>query len=67
MAQDYTVEQLNHGRKVIDFMRWDNVAFTISFLLLVASIAIISVKGFNGIRFLLEERLLRSISVNRPI
>ncbi|MRG21944.1 protein translocase subunit SecF, partial [Escherichia coli] len=26
---------------------WDNVAFTISFLLLVASIAIISVKGFN--------------------
>ena len=33
MAQDYTVEQLNHGRKVIDFMRWDNVAFTISFLL----------------------------------
>ena len=47
MAQDYTVEQLNHGRKVIDFMRWDNVAFTISFLLLVASIAIISVKGFN--------------------
>ena len=46
MAQDYTVEQLNHGRKVIDFMRWDNVAFTISFLLLVASIAIISVKGF---------------------
>ncbi|MFN6882794.1 protein translocase subunit SecF, partial [Proteus mirabilis] len=37
VAQDYTVEQLNHGRKVIDFMRWDNVAFTISFLLLVAS------------------------------
>ena len=47
MAQDYTVEQLNHGRRVIDFMRWDNVAFSISFLLLVASIAIISVKGFN--------------------
>jgi preprotein translocase subunit SecF len=47
VAQDYTVEQLNHGRRVIDFMRWDNVAFSISFLLLVASIAIISVKGFN--------------------
>ncbi|MDU1747981.1 MAG: hypothetical protein E6818_21700, partial [Klebsiella aerogenes] len=23
MAQEYTVEQLNHGRKVWDFMRWD--------------------------------------------
>ncbi|GAA0344724.1 MAG: protein translocase subunit SecF [Morganella sp. (in: enterobacteria)] len=47
MAQDYTVEQLNHGRRVYDFMRWDNVAFTISALLLIASIAIIGVKGFN--------------------
>ena len=47
MAQDYTVEQLNHGRRVYDFMRWDNVAFTISALLLIASVAIIGVKGFN--------------------
>ncbi|WP_413494850.1 protein translocase subunit SecF [Morganella psychrotolerans] len=47
MAQDYTVEQLNHGRRVYDFMRWDNVAFTISALLLLASVAIIGVKGFN--------------------
>lgn len=47
MAQDYTVEQLNYGRKVIDFMRWDTVAFTISGLLLLASIAIIGVRGFN--------------------
>ncbi|MEQ4913754.1 protein translocase subunit SecF [Morganella morganii] len=47
MAQDYTVEQLNHGRRVYDFMRWDNVAFTISVLLLIASVAIIGVKGFN--------------------
>ena len=23
VAQEYTVEQLNHGRKVWDFMRWD--------------------------------------------
>lgn len=23
VAQEYTVEQLNHGRKVHDFMRWD--------------------------------------------
>ncbi|EML9902659.1 protein translocase subunit SecF [Morganella morganii] len=47
MAQDYTVEQLNHGRRVYDFMRWDNVAFIISALLLIASVAIIGVKGFN--------------------
>lgn len=47
MAQDYTVEQLNHGRRVYDFMHWDNVAFTISALLLIASVAIIGVKGFN--------------------
>lgn len=45
--QQYTVEQLNYGRKVIDFMRWDNVAFMISGLLLVASIAIMGVRGFN--------------------
>jgi hypothetical protein len=30
VAQDYTVEQLNYGRKVYDFMRWDYVAFGIS-------------------------------------
>jgi len=27
VAQEYTVEQLNYGRKVYDFMRWDKVAF----------------------------------------
>lgn len=47
MARDYTVEQLNYGRKVYDFMRWDNLAFGISLLLLVASIAIMSTRGFN--------------------
>ncbi|AHG21418.1 preprotein translocase subunit SecF [Chania multitudinisentens RB-25] len=47
MAQDYTVEQLNYGRKVYDFMRWDYVAFSVSLLLLIASIAIMSVRGFN--------------------
>lgn len=45
--QQYTVEQLNYGRKVIDFMRWDNLAFAISGLLLIISIAIIGVRGFN--------------------
>ncbi len=47
MAQDYSVEQLNYGRKVYDFMRWDNVAFGISIVLLIASFVIISIKGFN--------------------
>ncbi|ELX8379244.1 protein translocase subunit SecF [Providencia vermicola] len=47
MAQDYTVEQLNYGRKVYDFMRWDNVAFGISIVLLIASFVVIGVKGFN--------------------
>ncbi|MDI7507086.1 protein translocase subunit SecF, partial [Cronobacter dublinensis] len=47
MAQEYTVEQLNHGRKVYDFMRWDYWAFAISGLLLVASIVVMGVRGFN--------------------
>lgn len=47
MAQEYTVEQLNHGRKVHDFMRWDYWAFGISGFLLILSVVIIGVKGFN--------------------
>lgn len=47
MAQDYTVEQLNHGRKVWDFMRWDNWAFIISGALLILSIVVMGVRGFN--------------------
>ncbi|WNN45349.1 MULTISPECIES: protein translocase subunit SecF [Winslowiella] len=47
MAQDYSVEQLNYGRKVHDFMRWDKLAFTISGLLLVAAVIIMGVRGFN--------------------
>lgn len=47
MAQDYTVEQLNHGRKVYDFMRWDYWAFGISGILLIAAIIIMGVRGFN--------------------
>ena len=47
MAQDYSVEQLNYGRKVHDFMRWDKLAFTLSGLLLIASFAIMGLKGFN--------------------
>ncbi|WP_437608790.1 protein translocase subunit SecF [Erwinia sp. V71] len=47
MAQEYSIEQLNHGRKVVDFMRWDTLAFIISGLLIMASVAIVAVKGFN--------------------
>uniref|UniRef100_A0A3B0M1K9 Protein-export membrane protein SecF n=1 Tax=Arsenophonus endosymbiont of Trialeurodes vaporariorum TaxID=235567 RepID=A0A3B0M1K9_9GAMM len=47
MAQDYTVEQLNHGRKVIDFMRWDYLAFVISIALFILSVTVISLKGLN--------------------
>lgn len=47
MAQEYTVEQLNHGRKVWDFMRWDYWAFGISGFLLIAAIVVMGVRGFN--------------------
>lgn len=47
MAQDYQVEQLNHGRRVYDFMRWDYLAFSLSGLLLLVSVVIIGFKGFN--------------------
>ncbi|WP_039907288.1 MULTISPECIES: protein translocase subunit SecF [Candidatus Regiella] len=47
MAQNYTVEQLNYGRKVYDFMRWDSIAFGVSLLLLVAAILVMSTRGFN--------------------
>ncbi|MFS1537526.1 MAG: protein translocase subunit SecF [Candidatus Phlomobacter fragariae] len=47
MAQDYTVEQLNHDRKVIDFMRWDYLAFGISIALFILSVMVISLKGFS--------------------
>ena len=59
MAQEYTVEQLNHGRKVYDFMRWDYWAFGISGLLLIAAIVIMGVRGFNW------GRLLKLRSKNR--
>lgn len=47
MTQSSGVEQLNHGRKVHDFMRWDTLAFVLSAILLVASIVIIGLRGFN--------------------
>lgn len=66
MAQEYTVEQLNHGRKVYDFMRWDYWAFAISGLLLVASIIVIGVRGFNwGLDF--TGGTVIEISLEKPV
>ncbi|AMA64820.1 Protein-export membrane protein SecF [Candidatus Arsenophonus lipoptenae] len=45
--QKYNIEQLNHGRKVIDFMYWDYLAFYISIILSIISITIILTQGFN--------------------
>lgn len=42
-----TAESLNHGRRVIDFLRFGFIAFVISMLLVVASLVVIFVKGFN--------------------
>ena len=47
MAQQHKVEDLNYGRKVYDFMRWDYVAFSISITLLVISVVIMATRGFN--------------------
>lgn len=45
--KEYTVEQLNHGRKVYDFLRWGKLAFNVSMVLVVISIVIVFMKGFN--------------------
>lgn len=42
-----SVESLNHGRRVIDFLRFGFIAFVISMVLVVVSIVVIFVKGFN--------------------
>lgn len=47
MTQNYTIEQLNYGRKVYNFMLWDNLVFSISLLLMIASIIVIIIRGFN--------------------
>ena len=66
MAQEYTVEQLNHGRKVWDFMRWDYWAFGISGLLLILSIVVMGVKGFNwGLDF--TGGTVIEISLEKPV
>ncbi|TKI06311.1 protein translocase subunit SecF [Martelella alba] len=47
MAQQHKVEDLNYGRKVYDFMRWDYVAFSISITLLIISAVLMVTRGFN--------------------
>lgn len=47
MSQQESVEQLNYGRRVYDFMRWDTLAFSLSGLFLVISIIIMGIFGFN--------------------
>jgi len=45
--ENHDVRELNHGRRVLDFLKFGFIAFVISMLLVVASFVIILVKGFN--------------------
>ncbi|MGP1924200.1 MAG: protein translocase subunit SecF [Arsenophonus sp. NEOnobi-MAG3] len=66
MVQYYTVEQLNHGRKVIDFMRWAYLAFTSSIILFILSVTVISFKGFNwGLDF--TGGIVIEINLSHPV
>ncbi|MFP3029410.1 MAG: protein translocase subunit SecF [Arsenophonus sp.] len=66
MVQDYRVEQLNHGRKVINFMRWDYLAFTTSIILFILSVTVISLKGFNlGLDF--TGGTVIEVNLNHPV
>ncbi|MFP3019502.1 MAG: protein translocase subunit SecF [Arsenophonus sp.] len=47
MAENYRIEQLNYGRKVINFMRWDYIAFSISIALFIVSVMVFFLKDFN--------------------
>ncbi|MGP1930411.1 MAG: protein translocase subunit SecF [Arsenophonus sp. ET-DL12-MAG3] len=70
MQQDYTIEQLNHGRKVIDFMRWDYLAFSLSIILFIFSVTIFLLKDFNlGLDFtggtVIEMNFNKPINLNK--
>lgn len=45
--ENHDIREMNHGRRVLDFLKFGFVAFVISMLLVVASFVIIFVKGFN--------------------
>ncbi len=70
LQQDYTIEQLNHGRKVIDFMRWDYLAFSLSIILFIFSVTIFLLKDFNlGLDFtggtVIEMNFNKPINLNK--
>lgn len=45
--KNHDVKELNHGRRVLDFLKFGFIAFAISMLLVVGSINVILTKGFN--------------------
>lgn len=46
------IKELHYGHKVYDFMRWNYIAFNLSVILLMISIVIIVIRGFNwGLEF----------------
>ncbi|MCX8579557.1 protein translocase subunit SecF [Gilliamella sp. B2717] len=45
--KNHDVKELNHGRRVLDFLKFGFIAFAISMLLVVGSIYVILTKGFN--------------------
>lgn len=69
MAEEYKIEQLNHGRRVYDFLRHGNLIFILGMLLIALSIAIIGVRGFNwGLDFtggtVIEVHFSKSVELN---
>ncbi len=68
MAENYSVEQLNHGRRVFDFLRHGNLAIGIAIGLVILSIITMSMKGFNmGLDFtggtVVEVKLSKAVSL----
>lgn len=45
--KNHDVRELNHGRRVLDFLKFGFIAFAISMLLVVGTIYVILTKGFN--------------------
>lgn len=69
MAEEYSVEQLNHGRRVFDFMRFGKLGLVIAILLVIASFVIMGIRGFNwGLDFtggtVMELQFNQSIDLN---
>lgn len=69
MAEEYSVEQLNHGRRVFDFMRFGKLGLVIAILLVIASFVIMGIRGFNwGLDFtggtVMELQFSQSIDLN---